>query len=374
VTLINQNSTVTHNGNGVTTLWPYTFIIPDADSARVGLFDIASGALTELSDTDYSITGLGDENGGEVTYPLIGAAITSAKRLVIWREVEYTQDTELTNQTPYYPVVLEDQLDRIVMQIQQLAADMGRAITVTLGSDLTPDEFIEDLQQAEAAAEASAAAAAASAASAATQALPDPGTALAYVRRNAGNTAYESRTVTQVRGDISAVGLTGAETVAGAKTFSSNPVLSGGGVQFPAVQVPSADVNTLDDYEEGTFTPVLAFGGSSTGITYAANNRIGRYIKVGKLVTASVVILLSSKGAQTGVAIIDGFPYLSADVLAGMFWSSGEIYTTISGRVNCMMLNNSTYVGVYKDGTQATDADFTNATYMIFTVTYEAAA
>lgn len=159
MTVINQNSTVTHNGNGVTDQWPYTFNIPDAESARVGLFDVATSVLTELPDTDYSITGLGDDAGGEVTYPLTGPAITAAKRLVIWRELEYTQDTDLTNQTPYYPEVLETQLDRIVMQIQQLSAESERAIKVTLGSSLNPDEFVEELQEGAAAAAASAAAA-----------------------------------------------------------------------------------------------------------------------------------------------------------------------------------------------------------------------
>lgn len=170
MTVSNQNSSVTLNGNGVTTLWPYSFIIPDEDSARVGLFDIASGVLTEISDTDYSISGINDPNGGEVTYPLIGSPISAAKRLVIWREVEYTQDTDLTNQTPYYPVVLEAQLDRIVMQVQQLAEESGRALKVTQGSDLDPDEFIEDLQSAAGDAEAAAASAAADAASAAASA------------------------------------------------------------------------------------------------------------------------------------------------------------------------------------------------------------
>lgn len=205
MTLTNPTSSVTHNGNGVTTLWPYSFIIPDDDSARVGLFDVATSALSELPDTDYSITGIGEDAGGEVMYPLVGAPIASAKRLVIWRQVAYTQETELTNQTPYFPKVLEGQLDLIVMQVQQLAEETSRGLKVTQGSELDPDEFISELQQGAAEAAASAADAAASAASAASQALPNPGVALNYVRRNAGLTGYESRTPAQVAADISAV-------------------------------------------------------------------------------------------------------------------------------------------------------------------------
>jgi len=137
MTIQNQDSSVTHNGNSATTEWPFTFEIPDADSLKVGLFDIATNVLTELTNTVYSVIGLGDPNGGEVTYPLVGLPITSAKRLVIWREVALTQDMDVTNQSPYYPEVLEDQLDLIVMMAQQLNEEIGRAVRVPQGADAT---------------------------------------------------------------------------------------------------------------------------------------------------------------------------------------------------------------------------------------------
>ena len=58
---------------------------------------------------------------------------------------------------------------------------------------------------------------------------------------------------------------------------NANVILSGGttsasgiGVTFPATQSASSDANCLDDYEEGTFSPVMSFGGASVGITYSA--------------------------------------------------------------------------------------------------------
>ena len=84
---------------------------------------------------------------------------------------------------------------------------------------------------------------------------------------------------------------------------------AGTGISFPATQVPSADPNTLDDYEEGTFTPGIYFGGNNVGITYAIQK--GKYVKVGKKVTATGAMRLTSKGSSTGSASFLGLPFTS---------------------------------------------------------------
>jgi hypothetical protein len=78
-------------------------------------------------------------------------------------------------------------------------------------------------------------------------------------------------------------------------------------IMFPAVQVPSAGANDLDDYEEGTFTPILQFGGASVGMTYTT--QAGQYTKVGRLVTGCLIIILSAKGSSVGAAQIAGLPF-----------------------------------------------------------------
>jgi hypothetical protein len=98
-----------------------------------------------------------------------------------------------------------------------------------------------------------------------------------------------------------------AQTWSAIQTFSAVPVLSGGAIHFPATQVPSADVNDLDDYEEGTWTPVLAFGGATTGITTSAAS--GRYTKIGRMLFFEMRIVLTSKGSAPGNATITGLPF-----------------------------------------------------------------
>jgi hypothetical protein len=80
-----------------------------------------------------------------------------------------------------------------------------------------------------------------------------------------------------------------------------------GQIKFPAVQNNSADANTLDDYEEGTWTPSLTFGGGSTGITYGFQS--GSYQKIGNTVWLTGRITLTAKGSSTGAAVIGGLPF-----------------------------------------------------------------
>jgi len=65
--------------------------------------------------------------------------------------------------------------------------------------------------------------------------------------------------------------------------------------------------NALDDYEEGTFTPTVAFGGASVGITYLT--QAAKYTKVGNKVSFSIVVTLSNKGSSTGSVSIAGLPF-----------------------------------------------------------------
>ena len=89
----------------------------------------------------------------------------------------------------------------------------------------------------------------------------------------------------------------------------ATPSASGAGITFPATQSASTNANTLDDYEEGTWTPGASFGNGTTGITYHADNG-GRYTRVGSLVTVTGYLRLTSKGSSTGTARITGLPFV----------------------------------------------------------------
>jgi hypothetical protein len=90
---------------------------------------------------------------------------------------------------------------------------------------------------------------------------------------------------------------------------AATPSASGSGITFPATQSASSDANTLDDYEEGTWTPVIR--GSGTAGTYQQSITLATYTKVGRQVTLQCYILLAGvvTGGGTSYLQITGAPF-----------------------------------------------------------------
>jgi hypothetical protein len=91
----------------------------------------------------------------------------------------------------------------------------------------------------------------------------------------------------------------------------ATPSTSGSGISFPATQSASTNANTLDDYEEGTWTPVYIGTSGSIGST-AYTTRNGTYTKIGNVVIVGLQLLLSNKGSWTGTVKITGLPFTAA--------------------------------------------------------------
>ena len=129
-----------------------------------------------------------------------------------------------------------------------------------------------------------------------------------------------------------------ANTFTPAQTFSEI-IASSKGISFPATQVPSADANTLDDYEKGTFTPTI-FGVTTAGApTYVT--QVGFYTKNGDTVFAALKIAISAKGGMVGAIRISTLPFtangtadyfggVSTGLVSGAAITAGESF---SGRV-----------------------------------------
>jgi hypothetical protein len=90
-------------------------------------------------------------------------------------------------------------------------------------------------------------------------------------------------------------------------TKDSSGVAAVNGVGFPTTPSPSSDPNTLDDYEEGTYTPsVTSSAGSITSLTAS-----GSYTKIGRIVYVRVAVIISDNGTGSG-ALVVSLPFISA--------------------------------------------------------------
>ena len=121
MTVSSETSKVVYVGNGATTQFAYTFPILVAAHLIVERADSVTHVVNlTYTQNDYTVTGLGNATGGIVT--LTAAVLSSAYEIKIRRLVPYTQELDLLNQGGFFPDQIEGQLDKIVMQIQQLHA------------------------------------------------------------------------------------------------------------------------------------------------------------------------------------------------------------------------------------------------------------
>ena len=111
--------------------------------------------------------------------------------------------------------------------------------------------------------------------------------------------------------NIGTGGITANELSAGSVTaakIASGQILPAAGITFPAAQVASSDANTLDDYEEGTWTPTATSdGGAFASISYA--EQFGRYVKIGKQVTIQYYLALNSYSGGSGAFRMGSLPF-----------------------------------------------------------------
>jgi hypothetical protein len=138
-----------------------------------------------------------------------------------------------------------------------------------------------------------------------------------------------------------------------------------GRLQFPSTQNASSDANTLDDYEEGTWTPTDASG---AGLSFAVAG--GRYIKIGKMVHIQFNVLYPAT-ADASSAKIGSLPFtsVSSAYRAALVKGYDMAANPTSGLVDTNAVTASLYAGTgFATNAQCSSKD------LYFSTTYEASA
>lgn len=211
------------DGNDAAASFPFDFKIFADSDLRVVLRDALTAERLLTLDVDYSVSMNPDQNadpGGTITYPLSGSPLATGERLTVTTDLELSQQTVFTNLGKFFPATVEDTFDRLTMLLRQIQAESVRAIRVPVSlSDVLTD-------------------------------LPTPVAGAALVWNEDGTAlvngapaesliaissfmvnviqavdAAEARSDIGAAADAEVVKLTGAQTVAGVKTFSSSPII-----------------------------------------------------------------------------------------------------------------------------------------------------
>jgi hypothetical protein len=136
----------------------------------------------------------------------------------------------------------------------------------------------------------------------------------------------------------------------------------------------TAAANALDDYEEGTWTMGVTFGGASVGVTASSNT--GTYTKIGRQVTVNGILVLSSKGSSTGDALLTGLPFtipnFGAHLPPATLWLNRVTFLNQHQAVGKLNTTSVEFWDITTLGATAylNNTDFANNSEIIINMTY----
>lgn len=137
-----------------------------------------------------------------------------------------------------------------------------------------------------------------------------------------------------------------------------------GQIQFPATQNASANANTLDDYEEGTWTPSWTVGAGS----FTVSSTSAAYVKIGKTVHIfGFVAISAASGAST--LNMSGLPFTASNT-PGVRQTILAREDQSTGKMGQLYLNNNGTTGALQDYTGSTSVISANWTW-IFNGVYQ---
>lgn len=230
MTVSTTESRIGYNGNGATTVFAFPYRFLTNTDLVVTLVRADTTQVVQTLNTDYTVTGAGDDAGGTVTMVVPPA---TGQQLVIVRDVPLTQETDYISGDPFPAESHERALDKLTMISQRLENLISRSIRLSDADLLVTSTILP---------------------------APSPGSSLIWNLTGTGLVngvssgsfvglspymevvlgsvdAAEARTNLGAAADAEVVKLTGAQTVAGVKTFSSAPkVPDGAAADEPATK------------------------------------------------------------------------------------------------------------------------------------------
>jgi len=138
MTVSSSTNRVNYNGDGSTTVFAYTFKVFDQDDLTVILRSSNGTETVQTITTNYTVSGVGDAGGGNVT---MVTAPATGEQLTILREQPLTQGLDLVPNDPFPANSIEESLDKITFMVQKHEEELGRAIKASRTNTISGAEF-----------------------------------------------------------------------------------------------------------------------------------------------------------------------------------------------------------------------------------------
>lgn len=125
---------VTYNGNGVTSVFAYSFLIQNEDEILVQKYVTATGVLTTLiKTTDYTVSNAGIEAGGDITLVDPATDAPTGSKIILSLNPSFTQETNYTEYDTFSALSHESALDHIVQLCKYLKNQVDLALKMSNG-------------------------------------------------------------------------------------------------------------------------------------------------------------------------------------------------------------------------------------------------
>jgi len=139
MTVSSTSTKNSYSGDGIVTVFAYTFKIFDDDDISVIIRADATGTETvQTKNTDYSVSGVGDAGGGNITFvtaPAVGETV------VLIRQTAQTQTTDYTPNDPFPAESHEAALDKLTLIVQDVQEEVDRSVKLSRTNTMTSTEF-----------------------------------------------------------------------------------------------------------------------------------------------------------------------------------------------------------------------------------------
>lgn len=146
MTVLSSTNKTIQSGNGSNKNFDFSFKVPlgiDSDYEYLSLTKRNSDGSETAITTNFSVTGLGEDAGGTLTYPVSGTALTSQEKIIIRRIAPNKQREDFKNQGRYSLEDIEDAIDNCVFITQQLQEQIDRCVQLNITSSQTDNKIAD---------------------------------------------------------------------------------------------------------------------------------------------------------------------------------------------------------------------------------------